>query len=350
MGFLDETRNVWAECGITTRYVRAKLEWDANADVDAILDDFFDKWYGKSAKPARAFWDALEEAIEETPMLGHEDRIMPYIYTPALIDSLDVSVAKAEKLADTPRTKLHVKVDRLILEHLKEYMAMRGAAFAGDFARAAKHAQRMLDLRKPLHEINSFFIMPHEDGYKTGVWYWKVTDRRNYYQSLADKMSGKTGDLVALLPEEAKFRTDPRDEGRFAHWYAPDFSPEGWQALRTTEPFYRQGYMDAQGYPYLGNIWYRLKADVPASFKGRKVILYAPIVETEAWCWVNGKYVGHRPYREAYIRPMQMEVDVTSALRPGETNVIALRVNTSLSAAWGASGLMSRLFLYAPKE
>ena len=78
--------------------------------------------------------------------------------------------------------------------------------------------------------------------------------------------------------------------------------------------------------------------------------LYVPELETEAWVWVNGQYVGHRPYREAYIRPAEMELDVTDALSPGEVNTIAIRVNTSLAAASAASGLQSRAFLYAPSE
>jgi hypothetical protein len=80
---------------------------------------------------------------------------------------------------------------------------------------------------------------------------------------------------------------------------------------------------------------------------GKKVFLYAPIVETEAWLWVNGKYVGRRPYMEAYIRPAQLELDVTNVLRLGETNQVTLRVNTSLNPAQAASGLMSVLFLHS---
>jgi len=74
------------------------------------------------------------------------------------------------------------------------------------------------------------------------------------------------------------------------------------------------------------------------------------VVETEAWAWVNGQFVGHRPYREAYIRPCEMELDVTEALKPGVENVIAVRVSTSLSPAQAASGILSRLFLYSPSE
>lgn len=349
MGFLDESRNVWAESGIASRYLRAQLEWNADANVEDILDDFYIKWYGKAADPMRAFYDALEKAFEKTPMHGHEDRILPEVYSPVLMARLQKCVSSAEGLADTDCTRLHVRADRLIYEHLLAYVQIAEAERAGDFAGAAGYAARMLSLRKELHAVSPFFIWSDESGYHTGVWYWTITDRKKYYQSLADKMSGKTGDLVALLPEKAMFRTDPHDEGIFAEWYKPGLRETGWKPILTTKPFYCQGYEDAEGHPYVGYIWYRLKVDLPESAKGNKVILYAPVVETEGWCWVNGRYIGHRPYTEAYNRPSPMEFDVSKAIRPGDVNEIAIRMSTSLAPAQAAAGLQSRLFLFSPK-
>ncbi len=349
IGFHDETRNVWAECGIASRYLRAQLEWNANADADAILNDFYAKWYGKAAKPAQAFYDALEDAIEKSPMHGHEDRVLPEIYTPELLTTLGKHITEAEQLADTERDRLHVRADRLIYDHLETYVKMSAAEAAGNFAEAAKQAGRLMELRKQLHAINPFYIWFDETRYHSGIWYWGALDRQKYYQSLADMTSGKTGDLIALLPEKAAFRTDPHDDGLFEEWYQPRLNEKDWKPVSTTRPFYVQGYEDAQGHTYIGYLWYRLKVDVPASARGKKVILYAPVVETEAWCWVNGQYVGHRPYQEGYVRPSPMEFDVTTMIRPGATNVITVRVSTSLAAAQAASGILSRMFLYAPK-
>jgi hypothetical protein len=44
-----------------------------------------------------------------------------------------------------------------------------------------------------------------------------------------------------------------------------------------------------------------------------------------------------------------MELDVTQFIRPGQSNVIAIRVDTSLSAAQAAEGMQSRALLYVPK-
>jgi hypothetical protein len=351
IGFWDEGRRVLGEAGVAPPYLRAKMMWNAGLDADAVLDDFFARWYGPAAKPARQFWDALEKALEETPMLGHEDRILPYVYTPELVAELGRHAAEAEKLAGADPFRQRVRADRLILEHLKAYLAMTEAEWRCDFAGAAREAGRMLEQRKELFALSPFFFQPDDGKLESGFYYWGVAARRDYYAKLADRVGGKAGELVAVLPEKVPCRLDPRDEGRFAGWSEPGHPDKDWQPVLTTKPFYAQvpGARDEQGYPYLGALWYRLAVDVPTSAKGKKVVLYAPAVETEAWGWVNGRFVGHRPYREAYERPNEIEWDVTAALEPGKTNTVVLRVHTGLGATQAASGLISRLFLYAPK-
>jgi hypothetical protein len=349
IGFADEGRTVFMETGIAPRYLRAQMMWDANLDADAVLSDFFTRWYGPATKPGRAFWDALEQAIESTPMLGHEDRILPYVYTPELMAELDRQLAQAEKLADAEPYRQRVRADRLILEHLKGYLAMTAAEWACDFAAAVKQAEHMLEQRRQLAALSPLFCTPEDSKPESGFYYWSLVARKTYYQKLADRVSGKTGSLVAVLPEKTPFHIDPRDEGRFSDWYAPQFDDSAWPKALTTKPFYAQGHMDAHGYPYMGAMWYRFTVDVPASAKGQPIRLYAPAVETEAWGWVNGKFVGHRPYHEAYERPNEIDFDVGTAIEPGKKNSIVLRVHTGLAASSAASGLISRMFLYSAK-
>ena len=353
IGFYDETRNIWAERG-TTKYIKAQLEWNANADVNALLTDYYAKWYGGAAKPARAFWDTLETTIENSPVLGHEDRVLPWVYTPQMLEELTKNISLAEAAAQTPTEKLHVRVDRLIYEHLNAYMAMNAAELSGNFAEAARQAKVMLAIRPQLNAINEFYILPSEkqaDGSvdnNSGVFYWGIADRAAYYQKLEEMIDGTTGKLIAPLPQVAAFTTDPHDEGRFAGWFKSDWNTRDWKALSTAKPFYLQGYQDKAGHPYLGNMWYQFKTQVPASAQGKRVFLYAPVVEAEAWVWVNGQYVGHRPYRETYERPNELDMDVAGALRPGQTNVISIRVSTSANRTAVAGGLVGRLFLYSP--
>lgn len=352
VGFSDEGRTVRGESGIFPTYLRARMMWDANLDAKALMDEFFSNWYGPAAEPAKAFWEELENTFETTPWLGHEDRILPYVYSDELISKLEKHIQKAESLSASDETiKKHVLADRVTLEHLKAFMAMSKAEFAANFTEAAKQAQRMVDVRKDATALSRFYFDPDPStGESIGFYYWGSVARRNYYQKLADMTTGKTGDMVAVLPEKAKFKIDPRDDGRYMNWYAKDFNDNDWQLILTTMPFYGQGYRDQQGYPYMGAMWYRLEVNVPSSAKGKKIFLYAPAIETEAWVWVNGKIVGHRPYRDAYERPNEIDMDVTDAIQPGQKNVVAIRMHTGFNAAQAAGGLTSRLFLYAPKN
>jgi hypothetical protein len=354
VGFADETRQSYMEHGITTYYIRARLEWNADLDVAATLDEFFKLWYGKAAKPAQAFWDALEEQIQKSPLLGHEDRILPYLYTPELLAALEKHVAEAERLADTERDKQHVKVDRHILEHLKAYQAMHAAEFDGKCEEAVRQADVMFEHRKALHAINGFWHTPEStDPQKrlwSGTWYWNLTDRRTHYQKLANRTSGKNGELVALAPKTPRFALDRADLGKFEQWYAPDYDRSKWRTLDCTIPYYLQGYLNERGIPqHRGLMWYVFETDVPASVAGKKVSLYSPVVIAEAWVWVNGKYIGRRNYQEAYIRPAPIEFDVTEALLPGKKNVVAVRVGTGMNLTQAPDGFQGRLFLYSPK-
>jgi hypothetical protein len=347
IGFADEGRTVLAEAGIYPRYLRARLMWDANANADTMLNEFFRDWYGPAARPARAFWDALEEAMEKTPMIGHEDRILPYVYTPALLAELRKHADEAARLAVDERTKQHVRADQLILEHLEGYMAMTEAEWACNFAEAVRQIDRMLACRKQLNSLSPLYCTPDDATAESGFYYWGIVARKKYYQQLADRVSGKDGTLVVVLPQKAAFHLDPRDEGRFSGWEKPEHPTADWKPISTTVPFYLNGHLDEHSYPYLGAMWYRFEVDVPAVAAGRKVHLYAPTVETEAWGWVNGEFIGHRPYREAYERPNEIDWEVTKGLQPGKRNTIVLRVHTGMNAAQGASALISRLFLYA---
>ncbi|MHB9108167.1 MAG: DUF4838 domain-containing protein [Armatimonadota bacterium] len=356
-GFMDEGRVVAGEAGIFPTWLRARMMWDADQDGWKLMDRFFAEWYGPAAAPAKAFWEEMETAIENSIWSGNEEHMLSLIYTPELIKRMEGQLKKAEAAAKgSPVAELHVLADRAMFNGLVAYKAMERAEANADFAEAVKQAQRILDSRKPAMAISRFYwdeAKPgkYAPGEYEGFYYWGTAMRHNENQKLADKTNGKTGELIAVLPERAKFSTDIRDEGRFDGWYKPEFDDRKWQNLLTTLPFYAQGsHLDEKGFPYMGAIWYRLDVKVPASAKGKTVKLYAFTAETEAWVWVNGKLMGHRPYIEAYIRPNAIDMDVTDALIPGKKNSIVVRLHTDYQPAQMAAGLASRLFLYAPKD
>jgi len=353
-GFEDEQTFSWMAHGITAFYLRAKLYWDADADAKAILNDYFTVWYGPAARSSQAYWDALEDALENTPMLGHEDRILPYVYTDTLIAAMEEAGKQAEALATEEPFATRVRVDRLILEHLKGYMAMNRAEFTGRYDEAIRQADYMFRQREQLNVISGYFHIPESKDprrkYFAGSHYWNLTKRREFYQQLLDMTTGKTGDLIVMAPKEVFFSLDEADLGRIGRWYDPGFDRSAWRKIDTATPFYIQGdgMLDKRGVPYVGYIWYVFELEVPKSALGKPIRLYAPVVVTEAWVWNNGEYVGHRPYFESYIRPQSMEFDVTGTVKEGR-NVIGVRISTSASRVQVAEGFQGPLFLYSPK-
>jgi hypothetical protein len=348
IGFFDEGRTARGETGIFPTWLRARMMWDADLDGWKLMDEFFGDWYGPAAKPAKAFWEELEVTFEQTPWAGHEDRILPYVYSLELVRRLERHLKGMEALATSEPLRARVHADRITFEHLRAYLAMHRAEFDADFAEAARQAQRMIDLHKEAAAISRFYFDPQPPNDEDPAFYaWGSVARRNYYRQMAEMTKDR---LVAVLPERARFSLDPRDDGRFFGWYQPEFADGKWKTVLTTMPFYGQGYQDEQGFPYLGAVWYRLWVDVPASAKGKRIMLHAPAVETEAWVWVNGNIVGHREFRESYERPNPIDMEVTNALLPGQRNSVVIRVHTNTNPSALAGGLTSRVFLYSKAE
>jgi len=354
-GFFHERRAAaYMEYGIAPRYFMARLMWKADLDVEAGLREFYAQWYGSAAKPAQAFWDALEDTMERTPLLGHEDRILPYVYSAELIQQLERAVSEAEKLAKTEPYTTHVKADRHILEHLKAYMAMHDAEFNGDFEGAVRQLDVMVQHREELYKISPFFHMPERldrtdgSGYDSGIYYWRLPDRMKFYQDLADRTGGNSGKLVALAPRQAAFTLDPGDQGRILRWYLPEHDRKGWQPVDTTRPYYLQvkGAFDESSMPYAGAMWYAF--DLPSVADDQPLRFCVPTLSPQAWVWVNGEYVGRRLYKDAYIRPASLDLDISKAIKPGKQNLIIVRVSTGANRTQAPDGFISRAFLYSP--
>ena len=285
--------------------------------------------------------------------------MLSLVYTPELIKRVESHLKKAEQVAKgNPLVETRVRADRATFNYLLAYKAMERAEFDADWVEAAKQANRMNEVLQPAMDISRFYwdIEAPENkkcgvGQAHGYYYWGALQRRDVYLDLAAKTTGEKGEMIAVLPERARFSIDPRDDGRFDGWYRVGFDDSKWETMLTTKPFFAQGkYLDGQGFPYQGVIWYRLDVDVPATAAGKPVQINCMVAETEAWVWVNGKFVGHRPYIDAYIRPSAIDMDVTDALIPGQKNSVVVRLHTNLQPAQMAAGLVSRLFLYSPVQ
>ena len=102
-------------------YIIAKLLWDPDADVEAIMNDFLDGYYGKSAKYIKEYITTMHDALEASgeTLLIYGNPVMPrngYL-SPTLISNYNNLFDKAEKRAKrSPEVVKRVKEARLPLQ------------------------------------------------------------------------------------------------------------------------------------------------------------------------------------------------------------------------------------------
>lgn len=340
-GFQAEGRKAFMQTWISY-YMRGKLMWDANADVEAIKKDFYNTFFGAEAGPhVQAWWDECEKALAATNMHCHEDWLVSHIYTVPFTQKIYRHVEDARKASMTPAQKKRFEAFAIIADHLEAFAAMEEAEKNLNYIEAGKQAQRMEDDKAKLIATYSFFLgkVEHPE-FSNG--------RVKKYAELANMVKGETGTMVAPIPMEAKFTRDRFNEGVIGQWYLPSFDHASWETKDTSITWDAQDKPeDDKGHDYDGYGWYRVKVDVPASAVNKPLKLHLGGVINEGWVWINGNYAGHRSWNLwwAGTTPLEMNVDVTGKVKEG-TNIIAIRVWNNAEIG----GLYRRGFLWAPKQ
>jgi beta-galactosidase len=111
----------------------------------------------------------------------------------------------------------------------------------------------------------------------------------------------------------------------------PGFGEEGWSSLDLPHdwgiegPFSQAPGSETSGHLPTGIGWYRKHFNIPQTYSGKKVAIVFDGVYQNSEVWVNGQYVGKRPY--GYIG---FQYDLTPYLNFGGANLVAVRVDNSL--------------------
>jgi len=87
LGFSTESSGAYATVFLNL-YMRGQLKWNPDADVDALLAEFYPKFYGPAAEPMRRYWSAIYKAWEDAIVTEHEFYAIPAIYTQPLVATL----------------------------------------------------------------------------------------------------------------------------------------------------------------------------------------------------------------------------------------------------------------------
>jgi hypothetical protein len=103
----------WANQG-PHYYALAHLAWNPRADVQAVMNDYYQRTYGPAAADLKAYWELLERTrMEFVAEKSGRARVynLPQKYTPALLATaqshLDAAAAKLATADEKYRRRLH---------------------------------------------------------------------------------------------------------------------------------------------------------------------------------------------------------------------------------------------------
>ncbi|MCC6699673.1 MAG: DUF4838 domain-containing protein [Candidatus Hydrogenedentes bacterium] len=350
-GFWTEGSNSWMVTHLNY-YVRAKLMWDTDARVEDLVHEYCQRFYGDAASPVEKYIWTLDKAVENTATHETWGRLMQWrSILPPVRAKLERLMAKAEEAAQDETTRQRVHMLHLTHDHMMAYLAMEVAAADGEFTEAVAHADHMLAIREEAESIHTGYIPRSSDiarDHTSSVEYHRAT-----YQRFADCAGGPKGSLVTMLPRVWEFKPDPKDMGILYRWYLLG-DESGWSPIDVTTYWENQGWQDDTGWGYWGKAWYRTSFDVPAAPTGTQYRLtVGGVYNTGVWVWVNGvmrPFEMTRHWRLGFQEDTApFDVDVTDLIRPGETNHVAILVETEIPGRNPRGGLHRRVFLWSPR-
>ncbi len=380
LGTNTESRSAFAST-FTNLYLRAQLLWNPDADVNALLDEFYAGFYGPLAAPMRDYWNAIFKAWEETVATEHEYYVIPAIYGRDLVETLRGHLAAAKKLAEPLRNDPRAKRTLERLEFTERsfavidlYTAMLQAGAAeGDYPKASRVGRELLSARLALGEMNPIFttrvtgkgadLAEPKEGANPALLSGEVWQ----YIELDELTNGTKGKRVGNLPLEWAFRRDPRDTGLprgfarkpadLTYWdenkakfakpeSRKDYPTTEWETVRTDLYAQAQGVLHPDGQSFTGFLWYKTPVKLSAAEAAAAARIRFPGLFGEAWLYVNGELVEHRVQHQMWWNNsyrFDWDADLVGKLKPGE-NDITLRVRNTHHQG----GLFRRPFLYQP--
>ena len=315
-------------------YVTSQLLWDIEADVAAMLDEFYPAYYGPAAEAMRQYNTILENAYESTHAYAGNLWSIHRILTPEVMKRLDAALSAAERKAkDDPLIARRVGVSRFSMNYAKHWLAAREAINSFRLAEAEAQARAFLENYRIANEkYPGYFALNNQS-------YFEVFHNRSYTD--AGRVA-REGEILYRFPDELAAFLDDVMLGEKFGLYLPEVKTGNWLRLKTYSAS-----LDENGFPFFrGLIWYRHSFELPRAGKGARALkLWLGGVDSETHVWVNGKDLG----KHAVGNFGPLEIDVTDALDRDGTNTIVIAVDNTYVNELGTGGIVRPALIYAKK-
>lgn len=325
-----------------TLYVVTKLYWDADRDVDALLDDFYGSFFGPAAKPMKSYFERMDAALKNADHHTGCSFCVPHFYPPDVRKASLKDLKRAEKLAGNTVYGKRVAMFRLVFDALEAFDEMIARRNAFDFVMAKAALDRLRKIQEAAVAHDPPLLNPRAAPSYTQR-FWAQAVERGFEHTTGGN------ELVAALPDRWRFIIDPRRVGEDLGYWRTELSGGNWQTILTSSA----SWSDQGLHYYKGDAWYRTTVEIPAKFKGRKIMLWFGGVDESAKVWVNGKLVkvlaGDKLLDETPHWPfIPFDCDATEAVLPGEKNAVAVRVTNVVLDEIGTGGITAPVMFWSP--
>ncbi len=314
-------------------YQSIRLAYDPTMDSDAMMDDYFLKFYGPEAGPLmKAYWLSIDEAFANMKCESGSFYALHLVYTVQHLAKLTDLVKKASDVtADNETYSARVAMTAHGLRNSMQYIQLRDAMNRGDFA-AAKETYDNLYARNEA-EMNKGY-----GNHYTLNYLKRFVGTHVLAGAEATALPNK---VLQILPDRMKLAYDQTDEGVERGYFKSDFDDAQWADVATySNP------LNAQGLPDVKSVmWYRTSVLVPPTHK--QLSLFFTEVDGQAvTVYINGTEVASLG-KEARRKPF--EADITDAVKPGE-NSIAVRVDHRRITELALGGIIRPILLIEKPE
>ncbi|MGC9318872.1 MAG: DUF4838 domain-containing protein [Armatimonadota bacterium] len=332
-GFRVETQMSWANYG-PLGYVMARLMWNADLDVQALLEDYYEKFYGPAAVPMQQYWTRIDRARRDAPYHTGNAVNIPDIYAPEVMKYLFRRLEQAKRMAKTDAPyEARVQIAEQSFAYLDAFLRMRQAAEEFRWREAKQALDEMRQIGEWMHQHDPP-LMERHGGVSRVDRFWA-----NEVEQALERVEGRN-ELVHRFDDQWRAYMDPLNVGEDLRYWARRLDDDAWQRLRT----FSASWSDQGLRYYRGAMWYRQRVTVPPKWGGRKLVLWFGGVDETAKLWVNETYIGE--WETNGWQPI--ETDITHAVRFGRENLICVKVTNEELNEIGTGGITRPVMIWSP--
>lgn len=347
----------WANDPLTL-YLASRLMWNVEADVDALLNEFYRKFYGPAETIMRSYHESLESAFRDTPFITGSS----YVYFPifknhsrrdtlrdlldeavALFDGQDTLYAQRVRAVRQAYRRMDLFLEMIKARNRHDYDAARDWLNAYDELTAALADSELTP--ENVHRMVTHNEHPTSGRFNYFNRFFRPTLASAIHRTVDE------GALVKGLDDEWDFLIDPAAIGEIAGYDRPGALGGNWQPMKTSS----RSWSDQGFHYYKGQAWYRQTVIIPAGFEGRPIYLWFGGVDNAAKVWVNGELLGTNreplhglPGVAGTFRPFDFLA--TGAIRFGGENTVSVKVTNDRLAELGTGGIVAPVMFWSPHD